>query len=176
MSRNVEQLFKDIKEPEESDDTEFLPKTNECIHRDAPSAPKIVPDSQTASEPETDSEPGKLDPKRYHMLFLVLRYDCSLICYCLAITFKIPDGTLAGIWEWLKVNFLTSFDSLITQIHEELGCSELKQKPKLHYCFDIQGTKAMKLTKKAHWNSLKEDLTSRQKKWKDGTMINVITY
>ena len=172
MSRNVKQLFKDIKEPEESDETEFQPKTNESIHRDAPSALKIVLNSQAASEPVTYSKPEKLDPKTYCMLFLVLRYDCSLICYCLAITFKIPDGTLAGVWEWLKVNFLTSFDSLITQIHEKLGCSELKQKAKLHYCFDIQGTKAMKLTKKAHWNSLKEDLTSRQKKWKGGTMIS----
>ena len=92
VSRNVEQLFKDIKKPEESDNTEFQRKTNES-NRDAPSAPKIVSDSQAASEPEADSEPEKLDPKTYHILFLVLRYDCSPICYCLSITFKIPDGT-----------------------------------------------------------------------------------
>ena len=44
-------------------DTEFQPKTNESIHRDAPSALKIVLNSQAASEPEIDSEPEKLDPQ-----------------------------------------------------------------------------------------------------------------
>ena len=58
------------------------------------------------------------------------------------------------------MNSSTSFEDLITNIHEELGCSEMKLKPELQYQFDIQGAEAMKLTKKTHWDGLKEDLAS----------------
>jgi len=32
----------------------------------------------------------------------------------------------------------------------------------------------MKLTKKTHWDGLKEDLASKQRKQKDGTVIGVV--
>ena len=49
----------------------------------------------------------------------------------------------------------------------------MKQTPELRYRFDFRGAEVMKLAKAAHWEGLKEDLISKQKKRKDGTVIGV---
>jgi hypothetical protein len=94
---------------------------------------------------------------------------------CTGIVFTIPDGLEQDdSSQHVSIESSISFTELLDKLHENIGCSGMKSKPKLKYRFvNVQHPFTLKLGTEEDWEGLKEDIAVAQNKKKDGVRVGV---
>ncbi|KAF8519842.1 hypothetical protein JB92DRAFT_3112124 [Gautieria morchelliformis] len=96
-----------------------------------------------------------------------------------SITFFVPDGTDTDETRtWINITSHTLFYMLINTLHDVIGCSGVKSKPKLKYKL-TRVTKAMlmRLQSVEDWEGLKEEIETmqgKQKKNQSSVAVDII--